>query len=60
MICEKHRGKLSKGILFQQDSARVHTCKVAMDAIERNGNKLIPHPTYSQDLAPSDYFLFPN
>ena len=31
-----------------------------MDAIERNGYELIPQPAYSPDLAPSDYFLFPN
>ena len=60
VIREKHRGKLSKGILLQQDSARVHTCKIAMDAVERNGYELIPHPAYSPDLAPSDYFLFPD
>ena len=60
VIHEKRRGKLSKGILLQQDNARVHTCKIAMDAVERNGYELIPHPTYSPDLAPSDYFLFPN
>ena len=60
MIPEKRRGKLSKGILLQQDNARVHTCKIAMDAVERNGYELIPHPAYSPDLAPSDYFLFPN
>ena len=60
MIRELRRGKLSKGILLQQDNARVHTCKIAMDAVERNGYGLIPHPAYSPDLAPSDYFLFPN
>ena len=60
MIREKRWSKLSKGILLQQDNARVHTCKIAMDAVERNGYKLIPHPAYSPDLAPSDYFLFPN
>ena len=59
-VCEKCRGKLSKGVLLQQDNARVHTCKVAMDAVERNGYEWIPHPAYSPDLAPSDYFLFPN
>ena len=59
-IREKRRGKLSKGVLLQQDNATVHTCKVAMDAVERNGYKLIPHPAYSPDLAPSDFFLFPN
>ena len=30
-----------------------------MDAVERNGYELIPHPAYSPDLAPSDFFLFP-
>ena len=59
-IREKRRGKLSKGILLQQDNARVPTCKVAMDTVERNGYELIPHPAYSPDLAPSDFFLFPN
>ena len=33
-IREKRRGKLSKGVLLQQDNARVPTCKVAMDAVE--------------------------
>ena len=59
-IREKRRGKLSKGILLQQANARVHTCKVAMDAVERNEYELIPYPAYSPDLAPSDFFLFPN
>ena len=59
-IHEKCRGKLSKGVLLQQDNAGVHTCKVAMDAVEQNGYDLIPRPAYSHDLAPSDFFLFPN
>ena len=59
-IREKRRGKLSKGILLQQDNARVHICKIAMDAVEWNGYEIIPQPAYSPDLAPSDYFLFLN
>ena len=59
-IREKRQGNLSKGILLQQDNARVHTCKMAMDAVERNGYELIPQPASSPDLAPSDSFLFPN
>ena len=59
-IREKRRGKLSEGVLLQQDNARVHTCKVAMDTVERNGYELTPHPAYSSDLAPSDFFLLPN
>ena len=59
-IREKRRGKLSKGVLLQQDNTRVHTCEVAMDAVERNGYELIPNPAFSPDLAPSNFFLFPN
>ena len=46
--------------MLQQDNARVHTCKVTMDAVEQNWYELIPHPAYSPDLDPSDFFLFPN
>ena len=59
-IREKRPGKLSKGVLLQQNNVRVPTCKVAMDAVEGNGYELIPHPAYLPDLAPSDFFLFPN
>ena len=38
----------------------VHTCKVAMDAVEPNGSDLIPHPAYSPDLSPNNFFLLPN
>ena len=30
------------------------------DAVERNGYELIPHSAYLPDLAPRDFFLFPN
>ena len=35
----------------------MQNCK---DAVEKNGYELILYHTYSPDLAPSDYFLFPN
>ena len=35
-------------------------CKVAKDAVERNGYELIPHTAYLPNLAPIDFFLFPN
>ena len=59
-IREKRRGKLSKGVSLQQNNTRVHTCKVVIYAVERNGYELIPHPAYSPDLTPSDFLLFPN
>ena len=45
-IREKRRSRLSRGVLLQQDNSRVHTCKVAMAAVERNGYELIPHSAY--------------
>ena len=42
-IREIRRGKLSKGVLLQQDNARVHNCKVSMNAVERNGYELIQY-----------------
>jgi histone-lysine N-methyltransferase SETMAR len=58
---KKNRPHLAKKkVLFHQDNARVHTCAVAMAKIHKLGYELLSHPPYSPDLAPSDYFLFPN
>ena len=58
---KKKRPHLAKKkVLFHQDNARVHTCAVSMAKIHELGYELLPHPPYSPDLAPSDYFLFPN
>jgi hypothetical protein len=40
------------------DNARPHIAKVSSDYIARNEMKTAPHPPYSPDLAPSDFFLF--
>ena len=42
-----------------QDKAPSHKSTVAMTNYEL-GYELIPHPPYSPDLAPCDFFLFPN
>ena len=59
-IKAKRRIMLTRGVLFQQDNAPVHESEVAMSAIHSAGFELIDHPPYSPDLAPSDFFLFPN
>ena len=59
-IKQKRRGKLSGKVLFHQDNAAVHKSTVAMAAIHDAGFELIEHPPYSPDLAPSDFYLFPN
>jgi histone-lysine N-methyltransferase SETMAR len=40
------------------DNARPHTTKMSRDYISLNQMKQAPHPRYSPDLAPSDFFLF--
>ena len=57
-IKEKRRGKIRRGVLLQQDNAPVHSSKVAMQSVRDCGFELPPHPPYSPDLAPSDFFLF--
>jgi hypothetical protein len=40
------------------DNCRVHFSKVAEQFLESNDILRILHPPYSQDLAPSDFWLF--
>ena len=59
-IKRKRSGKLSRGVLLQHDNARPHVSKQTKEAIYRLGVECVPHPPYSPDLAPSDYWLFGN
>ncbi|KFD64881.1 hypothetical protein M514_22909, partial [Trichuris suis] len=59
-IKEKRRRKLSRKVLLQHDNAPARRAKVALAAIQQCGFGQIDHPSYSPDLAPSDYFLFGN
>jgi len=45
-------------IKFHQDNARPHTAQKTREKIARYGWTLMPHPAYSPDLAPSDFYLF--
>ncbi|EGI64404.1 Histone-lysine N-methyltransferase SETMAR, partial [Acromyrmex echinatior] len=42
--------------LLTMDHKRLHTYSASMAKF----NELLPHPAYSSDLVPCDYFLFPN
>ena len=44
---------------FHQDNALVHNSILVTDYLTKIGIKTVPHPTYSRDLAPSDFWLFP-
>ena len=57
-IKNKRRGKLTHGPLLLHDNAPVHTSQIAQAALRDCGYQQLPHPPYSPDLAPSDFFLF--
>jgi len=40
------------------DNARPHTAVITKNELASRGVALLPHPPYSPDLAPSDFFLF--
>ncbi|KAJ4451389.1 hypothetical protein ANN_02851 [Periplaneta americana] len=50
---------LLKYELLESKSARLPTTFIVQDFLEKNKMATIPHPPYSPDLAPSDFFLFP-
>ena len=54
------RGLLRKDVWPLQDNAPPHTSQIAIAAADQCGYRLLPHPPYSPDLAPSDYYLFAN
>ncbi|KAI6646919.1 Histone-lysine N-methyltransferase SETMAR-like [Oopsacas minuta] len=57
-IKRERRGKLTRGALLQHDNARPHVSSKTMAAIDDLGFECLPHPPYSPDLAPSDYWQF--
>lgn len=57
-IRTKRRGLLSKGVILLHDNARAHTAHLSNNTLAKLGWKVLPHPPYSPDLAPSDYHLF--
>ena len=60
VLKEKRPHLAKKKVVFHQDNARVHTCVVAMAKFHELRYELLPHPPYPPDVAPLDYFLFPN
>jgi hypothetical protein len=46
--------------LLLHDSARPHTARATIDALETPKVEVLSHPLYSPDLAPSDFHFFPH
>jgi histone-lysine N-methyltransferase SETMAR len=45
-------------LLVHADNARPHITKLSTQYFNENRMKSTPHPPYSPDLAPSDFYLF--
>lgn len=46
------------GVTFQHDNARRHTFLSPRQKLLEFSGDVLPHPPYSPDLTPSDYYLF--
>jgi histone-lysine N-methyltransferase SETMAR len=44
--------------IIHADNARPDTAQKTLKFCQENGLKMAPHPPYSPDLAPSDFFIF--
>jgi histone-lysine N-methyltransferase SETMAR len=45
-------------LLVHADNPRPHIAKLSIQYFHENRMKSVPHPPYSPDLAPSDFYLF--
>jgi transposase len=45
-------------LIIHADNSRCHTAKVVVEFLSGKKARFAPHPPYSPDLAPSDFFLF--
>ena len=59
-IKSMRRGKLWKGVWLLHDNAPAHTLQVTVSAATDLGFRILPHPPYLPDLAPSDFFCSQN
>ena len=48
----------AKGTFLHMDNATCHKSKSTQNKIALSGIKTIPHPPYSPDLSPCDFWLF--
>jgi hypothetical protein len=56
-LCERGGGDFRK-LIVHADNARPHKATVSQQFMTRNEMVIAAHPPYSQDLAPSDFYLF--
>ena len=58
-LLSKRPGLINRGkVILQLDNACPHATKKTREKIKKLNWEVLPHPSYSPDLAPSDYHLF--
>ncbi|GFR77591.1 histone-lysine N-methyltransferase SETMAR [Elysia marginata] len=58
-IRRKRPGLLRRGFVLQHDNATLHSANLTQQWLQCYGWEILPHPTHSPDLAPSDFkFVF--
>jgi hypothetical protein len=50
--------RTNRRLIVHADNASPHTTKMTSQFMEQNSMQKAPHPTYSPDLAPFDFYLF--
>ena len=45
--------------MLHHDNAAPHKAKIVTEYLQKERVEVLPHPPYSPDLAPCDFFLFP-
>jgi histone-lysine N-methyltransferase SETMAR len=60
-ILLKRPGLLTKGlgVLLLHNNARPHSAAATVNLLNSWGWEILPHPPHNPDLAPSDFYLFP-
>ena len=58
-LVRKRRGALRRGVWLLHDNAPAHTSHIVQATLREQNIFQLPHPPYSPDLSPCDYYLFP-
>jgi histone-lysine N-methyltransferase SETMAR len=57
-ISERRPKSGVKRILLHHDNARPHKALLTSEYLDQMGIEVMPHPPYSPDIAPCDFWLF--
>jgi histone-lysine N-methyltransferase SETMAR len=56
--CRTQVGRTNRKLWVHADNARPHTATVTPQFMQQNAMRRAPHPPYSPDLIPSNFYLF--